>query len=228
MKARPALYVALGLLMAVSIIELSFISATVGFLHDTASGYFAFQYRGEREELYGHPKNLLTDQGHTSNGASGTAFILIGIGGFLVLWLRSRPAPNKFTLFLYHAWLVFNVLSLFLTLASLIYVFVVTNNHKGQRIDPSVAARLDGKPYNLDTWTPQGWFTAVLQLNLSDSDVRHDIQSRLRVMRGWQWNLIPFFIIHFFETGLALWDAVQRRKEPTPSKMPESWKKSSV
>ncbi|KAI5464461.1 hypothetical protein BGZ63DRAFT_401410 [Mariannaea sp. PMI_226] len=217
MWSRPALYISLGLLMVVSIIELSFISATVGWLHGTASGSFTFRFNGTTAELRGEPKNLIVDQGHTSNGASGTAFILIGIGGFLVLWLRSRSSrPNKFVIGLYYLWLVTNVLALMLTLGALIYVFVVTNNHKGQTIDASFAADHQGEKYPLDSWTPQNWFSAFLKLDLDDPSQRSDIKSHLRIMWGWQYNLIPFFIIQFFQTGLALWDAVERRKESRP------------
>lgn len=212
MGSRIALYVALALLMVVSIIELSFISAMVGWLHGTASGTFGFAFDGSTYRLNGHPKNMLVDQGHTSNGAAGTAFILVGLGGFLVLWLRSRPNPSKFSNTLYHIWLVINVLSLLLVLSALIYVFVLTNQHNGQTIDAAVAAKLHGRKYNLDSWTPQNWFSAVLKLDLVDSAVRSNIASNLRIMRGWQYNLIPFFIIHLAETTIALWDAKQNRK----------------
>ncbi|KAF7553241.1 hypothetical protein G7Z17_g3773 [Cylindrodendrum hubeiense] len=217
MGSRIALYASLALLMVVSIIELSFISAMVGWLHGTASGTFAFSFDGSTYELKGEPKNLIVDQGHTSNGAAGTGFILIGLGGFLALWLRSRPNAGKFSIAFYHGWLVTNFLSLLLVLSALIYVFVVTNNHNGQTIDPSVAAGLDGKKYNLDSWTPQNWFSAVLKLDLVDSGVRSDIESHLHIMKGWQYNLIPFFLIHLLETGVAFWDAVQRRKARVPS-----------
>ncbi|KAH6670905.1 hypothetical protein F5X68DRAFT_194405 [Plectosphaerella plurivora] len=134
MNLRPALYVSIGMLMVVSIIELSFIAATVGFLHDTADGLFAFRYNGRSALLNGKPENFLVDQGHTANGAAGTAFILVGIGGFLALGLRSRRNAGKFSHILYYAWLVITVLALLLTFSALIYVFVVTNKYKNQFI----------------------------------------------------------------------------------------------
>ncbi|KAF4969053.1 hypothetical protein FZEAL_10303 [Fusarium zealandicum] len=212
--SRLPLYVSLGALMVVAIIELSFISATVGWFHSTASNTFTFEYRGSREELKGEPKNFITDQGHTSNGAAGTAFVLIGLGGCIILWLRSKPNPNKFSLGLYRAWIVTNVLSLLLTLSALIYVFVVTDQYSGQTIDPRLAASLQGRHYNIGSWTPQSWFPAILQLDLVDDDVRSDIASHVRIMRGWQYNLIPFFLVHLGETGLALWDARKRWAAP--------------
>ena len=225
MKSRSALYISLGLLMVVSIIELSFISTMVGWLHHRASGTFAFQYHGSRSELSGQPKNFIVDQGHTSNGASGTAFILVGIGGFLILCSSSRRRSSKSIPVFYHLWLIVNVLSLLLTLASLIYVFVVTNSHKGQKIDPETAASLNGQPYTMDSWTPQNWFSAILDLDLSDSDERRDIESHLRIIRGWQYNLISFFIIHFVETCLALWDYIQGNKQHV---LNNTWQKSSA
>src|SRR6478736_6249870 len=99
---RPLLYVALGLLMIVAIIELSFISAMVGWLHSTASGTFTFRYRNTGVSMKGEPANLIVDQGHTSNGAAGTAFILIGCGGILALILRNRQNPGKFSRLFYN------------------------------------------------------------------------------------------------------------------------------
>ncbi|KAH7131684.1 hypothetical protein B0J13DRAFT_529661 [Dactylonectria estremocensis] len=212
MASRVLLYAALALLMVVAIIELSFISTMVGFLHGPASGTFGFLYNGSTYQLHGHPKNLIADQGHTSNGAAGTAFVLVGLGGFLVLWLRSRPNAGKFSNFLYRAWLVINVLSLLLVLTALIYTFVVTSKYSGQSINPAVAAGLKNRKYYLDSWTPQGWFSAVLGLDLVDDDMRSTIANRLRIMRGWQYNLIPFFVIHLAETGIALWDAKQYKE----------------
>ncbi|KAH6994615.1 hypothetical protein EDB82DRAFT_502177 [Fusarium venenatum] len=220
-SARPLLYVALGLLMVVSIIELSFISSMVGWLHRTASGTFSFEWQGTEHQLKGEPANLIVDQGHTSNGAAGTAFIPVGCGGILALWLRNRHNPGKFSRFFYNFWLVWNVLSLLLVLSALIYTFVVTTEHNGQSIIPSVAAKLnDGQKYPLESWTPQNWFSALLDLDLTNSNERNDIEHHLRLMKGWQYNLIPFFIIHLVETGLALWDAMQRRHEFNPSYSP--------
>lgn len=212
MDSRSALYASLALLMTSAIIELSFISAMVGWLHATASGTFAFRYNSSTYVLKGEPLNFLVDQGHTSNGAAGTAFILVGTGGFLVLWLISRPRPSRVSLFLYRLWLAVNVLSLLLVLTALIYTFVITHAHRNQTIDVRAAAKLDAaSKYALDSWTPQNWFPAVLKLDLVDASVRSNIETKLRVMRGWQYNLIPFFVVHLIETAVALWDAKQHR-----------------
>jgi hypothetical protein len=200
--------------MVVSIIELSFISSMVAWLHATASGTFPitgasgsspFPFKGE-------PLNLLVDQGHTSNGAAGTAFVLIGLGGIIALSLRDRAGKAGHAL--YYLWLVTNILALMLTVGALGYVFSVTNAHKGQTIDVGVAETLKGvAKYPLDSWTPQNWFAALLELDIADEGVRRDIVSHLRVMRGWQYNLIPFFLVQLVETVLAVMDGLRWRKE---------------
>lgn len=206
------LYILLGLLMVVSIIELSLVSSTVGFLHGTASGFFGIDWNGSILELNGTPKNFLLDQGHTTNAAAGTAFILVGCGGILALWLRAGSNPSRATLAFYYLWLVVNIFALCLTFGAFVYVFVVTTRHQGQTIQPPVIATLDGAHYNIGTWTPQNWFSAVLKLDLSSTSERSTISLNLRLMRGWQYTLIPFFLIQLMETGMALYDATLRRR----------------
>ena len=108
MASRPLLSLAVlvPILMVDAIIELSFVSAMVGFLHGRGSKPFeASDLEGGTFEISGTPEKLLENQGHTSNGAAGTAFILIGIGGLLAMWLQHRrtrsvsmysetPSPN--------------------------------------------------------------------------------------------------------------------------------------
>ncbi|KAH6897301.1 hypothetical protein B0T10DRAFT_182262 [Thelonectria olida] len=225
MGSRIILYAAMALLMSVAIIELSFISYMVAWLHGAASGTFSFNFDGSTYDIKGEPKNFIVDQGHTSNGAAGTAFVLVGTGGFITLWLNSGPNPKKISKLLYQSWLVVNVLSLLLVLTALIYTFVVTNNHNGQHIDARYAAQLDGRSkYDRDSWTPQNWFPALLKLDLADPDERSDIQHHVRIIRGWQYNLIPFFIIHLAETAIALWDAKQHQ----PTKFSPVQQKSDV
>jgi len=213
MSTSLPLKLAIGLLMVVSIIELSFISATVAWLHLTASGTFPVRANGSIFNLAGKPANLMVDQGHTSNGAAGTAFVVIGTGGILALWLRSRFPASRLGAAFYQLWFAFNIPALLLTLGALAYVFAVTNAHKGQRIDVGVAKALNGANYPNDTWTPQNWFSAVLKLDIADGNVRADILSHYRVMLGWQYNLIPFFIVQLVETVLATLDFLKFRRE---------------
>jgi hypothetical protein len=208
------------LVMIDSIIELSFVSATVAWIHKTASGTFDIDYSNAASafdiwRLQGKPLHLLADQGHTANGAAGTAFVLIGIGGILALSLRNRA--GRLGQGLYYAWLVLNILALLLTCAALGYVGDLRRKHQGQSIDISVARSLGGTGKYPDMfWTPQSWFAAVLELDLHDGDVRKDIQSHLRIMNGWWWNLIPMVIVQLVTTLIVLGDWWKWRKESKP------------
>lgn len=215
MTRQLYLYVAIGAVMVDSIIELAFVSSMVGWLHKTASGTFSIKYNRSTFDLIGEPRHLLVDQGHSSNGSAGTAFIVVGIGGILALWLRSRSNfhTNKFGTLFYRAWLVFTILATIFTLATLAYVFTVTNAHEGQTIDESLASTLVDSRYPNDTWTPQGWFDAVLQLDLASASERDDIAHHLRLMRGWQYNLIPMFLLQLALTILAVIDAMASRRK---------------
>ena len=201
-----------------SILELSFISSMVRWLHVRAGKAFEIAYNGSTYSLHGKPVGLLVDQGHTSNGAAGTAFVLIGVGGILVLWLRSRN-NTRLTRGLHTFWLVMTVLSALLSLAALIYVFVLTGKHAGQRIDEGVASQLGNRPYPdyvaypLEFWTPENWFDAVLKLDLVEASDRGAIDLRVAVMRGWRYNLIPLFILGVAVSALAWWDASRRRED---------------
>ncbi|PTB38290.1 uncharacterized protein TrAFT101_011609 [Trichoderma asperellum] len=214
MAVSLPLAVALGALMIDAILELSFITSMVAWLHNTASGTFTVNFNESTFELYGEPKHFLVNQGHTSNGAAGTAIVLIGFGGIVTLFLRSRPhiLGQKFTSFIYGLWLTILVLGLMLTIAALGYVFAVTNAHKGQTIDVKVASTTGNHKYPLDTWTPQNWFPAVLKLDLANESQRNDIASHLRIMRGWQYNLIPMFLIQLTTTVLAFLEFLERRR----------------
>jgi hypothetical protein len=91
--ARPLfiLTILVPILMIDSIIEMSFVSAMVGFL--LGRGHKNFEVSnpsGQNFELRGHPVGLLVNQGHTTNGAAGTGFVLIGIGGLLAIWVQKR------------------------------------------------------------------------------------------------------------------------------------------
>lgn len=215
METTRLLVIALGVVIVDSAIELAFVSSMVAWLHRTASGTFSVTFDNSTFELLGEPRHLLVDQGHSSNGSAGTGLIVVGLGGLLALWLRgrSRTRSNKTGIFFYYTWLVFTVLALVFTLATLAYVFTVTNAHRGQTIDVKLASGLVDTRYPLQEWTPQNWFNAVLELDLSDDGVRSDIASHLRVMRGWQFNLIPMFLIQLVTTVLAVLDALKWRRE---------------
>jgi hypothetical protein len=82
---------ALVLLMIDSAIELALISSMVGYLHRSGANQYPFiSDSGSAAFINAKPKGLLLNEGHTSNGASGTALILVCFGGFLVLWHEQR------------------------------------------------------------------------------------------------------------------------------------------
>ena len=213
-----------------AIIELSFISSMVAWLHHTAGGGFEVIAPETSDTmsflLHGKPKGLLADQGHTSNGAAGTAFVLVGIGGILVTILRHhalngirRPGLSTRP---YHAWIVSTMISAVLTLAALLYTFILTNAHEGQTIDIDLAISLDNRPfpnqvaYPEQLWTPENWFAAVLELPLVDRNQREDIAHHLTIMRAWRWNLIPLFVLGLILSATAFVDAWTTRREYKP------------
>lgn len=216
------LYAAMAVLIADGVIELGFITATVGWLHRTAGAGFEVNNAGDSFLMAGKPKNFLLNQGHASNGAAGTAFIVVGFGGIIALYLRHRQLRRSghlhgFTAFFYNFWLVMTILSAIYSLASFVYVFVETYQHDNQSINLGYLSRLNNQPYpknvpyDLLEWTPQNWFPAVLRLPLADDSQRSDIQFHLNIMKGWQWNLIPMTILGFIVMVLAVIDKMRHR-----------------
>ncbi|KAI1338871.1 hypothetical protein F5Y15DRAFT_100338 [Xylariaceae sp. FL0016] len=215
--ASRALGIAIALLLLDSVIELSLISATVAWLNRVVTQRpFYFRSGADTYALSGVPSHLLVDQGHTSNGAAGTAFVLTGLGGVLALVLRSRAQYGSrggfaaFSRGVYYLWLALNIPALLLTMGALGYVFTVTNANR-HSIDATVAAGLDGSPYPLHTWTPQTWFDAVRKLDLTER--RDEVQTHVNVIWGWQWNLIPLFLLQLFETMVAVWEFLGWRRQ---------------
>lgn len=221
---------ALAALMIDAIIELSFISSMVAWLHHTAGGGFEVIAPETPDTmsflLHGKPKGLLVNQGHTSNGAAGTAFVLVGIGGVIAIILRHHALNGSrrqgLSTRLYHAWIVSTIVSAVFTLAALVYTFILTNAHKGQTIDIGLAASLDNRPYPDQVaypeqfWTPENWFSAVLELPLVDRHQREDIVHHLTVMRAWRWNLIPLLVLGLVLSAAAIVDAWTTRREYKP------------
>lgn len=80
-----AIYVVLGLLVADAIISLAFLSTMVNFLHTVGGGPYRVTGPNGNFMMHGEPKGLLTNQGHTTNGAGGVAVVLIGFGGLIAL-----------------------------------------------------------------------------------------------------------------------------------------------
>lgn len=221
-SASLPLKISIGLVMLVSAIELSFVTATVGYLALIGKQTFAAASDddGTIVQVPGLPAHLEVNQGHTANGAAGTGFVVIGCAGLLALWLRGRPGYHSrtplgvFGRAWYRLWLALNVPALLLTLGALAYVAAVTRRHGDQAIDLTAVPGSDGgaDKYPLLTWTPQGWFAALAGLDLASGSDRDDIETHLRLARGWQYNLVPFFLVQLVQTALALLDARRRRK----------------
>lgn len=84
---------ALVVLMIDSAIELATISSMVGYLHRSGANTYPFITDDSTEPLVfvnAKPAGLLLNEGHTSNGAAGTALVLICFGGFITLWHQHR------------------------------------------------------------------------------------------------------------------------------------------
>ncbi|KAJ2977618.1 hypothetical protein NUW58_g7756 [Xylaria curta] len=185
----------IGLLVIDSIIELALVGDTTHWLGDTVGHKnFHFLSDGSRHRLPWLPSHFIIDPVHTSNGAAATIIVAVGAGSVASLWLRNwaqyrTGETPKYCRYFYYIWLSSNVPGLLLTGAALVYVFATTNARAGQQIDVALAVDLDGRPYNRGTWTPQGWFSAVLELRLLRN--REEIVKHLSIMKGWQYNLIP-------------------------------------
>lgn len=87
------------LLLAIdAAISLGLVSSMVAFMHGYGNGPFEVAYpQGSGFLLAGHPAGLVTNQGHTTNAAGGTALVLVGFGGVIALFLerRSRTKVSK-------------------------------------------------------------------------------------------------------------------------------------
>lgn len=89
----------------------------------------------------------------------------------------------------------------------------MTAQTANQSIDLPVAlANAVPARYPLNEWTPENWYLAVLELPLVNEDDRHLITHKLKLMRGWRWNLIPMFILGFVLVGLVIVEVLKGRK----------------
>ncbi|KAK3676697.1 hypothetical protein LTR78_003473 [Recurvomyces mirabilis] len=180
------LRLSIGILMLCAALEMALLSNMVYWLHYTAGGAFQILYHNTSFSLHGKPVGLLVNQGHTSNGAAGTAFVAVGLGGIVALSLRKRigggggTGGSGFAKGFYFTWLTLTCLNALLSIVALIYTFLLTATHAGQSIDLSLASKLDNHPYPNYVaypdllWTPENWFSAVLELDFVDAGVRRD------------------------------------------------------
>jgi len=210
------IYVVLGLYVADAIISLAFLSTMVAFLHTSGAGPFNVGFpAGETFQMHGEPLKLLTNHGHTTNGAGGTAVVLIGFGGLIALIMehKSRKKYGKSS-GVFFAWAIFVVLSWLLVLTALIYTYVLQSRTGKQVIDLTVLSQNPyPAKYPLDSWTPENWYKEVLNLPLEDDKDRVIIAYVLRIMRGWKYNLIAFFLVGLTLSSLVVTELLRSRKQ---------------
>ncbi|KAK6857320.1 hypothetical protein PG995_007507 [Apiospora arundinis] len=181
------------------------------------------------------PAHFLTVQTYVALADGGLTFLLIGAGGFLAFWARRRhlrlyhrhsyhlrhtsSLASRTLLYCYYAWVGLQVPLLLFTAATLGLVFNVTAARQGQeiRVDAAIKASPSNssssgvpEPYPLDSWTPQSWFPAVLDLDLVES--RGDIRAAVSIMQGWFWNLCPLLVFQVVVAVLASLELVQWRR----------------
>ncbi|KAI0438342.1 hypothetical protein F4803DRAFT_555134 [Xylaria telfairii] len=198
------------LMMIDAIIEASLVCSSIGWLNDVARGrVLRFVTYGSKYRLPALPRHLIRDPLHTSNGAAGTAFAFVGLGGLAVLTLRdwaqyrTGTGPKCCRIF-YYLWVSANTPALFFTGATMVYVLVLSNTRAGQKIHVQKAVNLHGRPYDLDDWPPDVWFSAVLDLKLTQD--RGEIAKQLGVMRAWIYNLPLMFLFQSTVTVLGYMD----------------------
>ncbi|KAI0197794.1 hypothetical protein F4808DRAFT_463333 [Astrocystis sublimbata] len=205
-----ALKVCIGLMVIDAIIELAFVSISMRWMRSKAGPLFwHFMASGSKHRLSALPRHLITEHLHTMNAAAGTAFVHIGLMGFMALvlrdWAQYRPGKHaKYCRRFYYFWLVSHLPALLLTFATMIYVFAITIGRASEKIDVQAAVKLDGKPYDLNRWTPDGWLTAVLEMNVIKGS--EEIEAQLKFMKTWLWNLPTVFLLQSGVTMLALLD----------------------
>ncbi|KAK8073218.1 hypothetical protein PG994_004117 [Apiospora phragmitis] len=237
MTTTLSLCLELGLVLLIcsALIEVGLLSTTLAWLRTTASAGFHF-YDGVHPDspqytLWGEPANLLLTQTYVALADAGATFLLVGAGGFLALWSRGRhlrlhnrhsyhlrhtsSLRARALLYAYYGWVALQVPLLLFTAATLGYVYNVTAARQGQDIRIEAAMNASSSsggadPYPLDSWTPQSWFPAVLNLDLVES--RGDVKAAVSIMNGWFWNLCPMLVLQLAVVVLAKLELVQWRR----------------
>lgn len=205
-----SVFISNAVLSALSISNLGLISSMVGFLHHEKDHVKAYEvaWPGNTIQLAVEPKHLWTDQGHESNGVAGYGFFL-GLYGLFVAWRLGRRTSNTFSKNLL-ALAILQLLAVLFTLSAIIFVFLVTNQTKGQQILPDIARSYE--PYPADKWTPETWFKAVLDLPLVSQSHRDNISSKVTNMVVWRWMLIPIFLADIVALSVSALEIFKQRK----------------
>ncbi|KAI1163360.1 hypothetical protein F5B18DRAFT_619945 [Nemania serpens] len=199
-RSLPTMSIVFGIFFMLflidSVIELALSSSSVSWLSDIdRSTPFRFTVDGKKYPLSGHPRHFIVDQVYATNAAAVFAVGIVGLGSMAAITMREYASraltgcPATFSRYCYYVWLSLSIPSLILTGVALAYVFAVANSQKAQTISTALAVNENGRPYARGTWTPQGWFSAVLRLELVRG--REEIVKSITIMKGMQYNLIP-------------------------------------
>ncbi|KAK3304259.1 uncharacterized protein B0T15DRAFT_234411 [Chaetomium strumarium] len=199
-------------------VSLGLVSSMVAFLHHYGRGPCPVANpTGSYFLLAGEPANLVTNQGHTTNAAGGTALVLVAFGGMIALWLEKRSRKKRDSSSpVFYLWALIVFFSFLLTLVALIYTFVETSKTGGQSIDLAVAETNPAPvKYPDHRWTPENWYAAVLELPLVSDNNRRIISGNLTIMRAWRWNIIPLFVLGFVLLVLVALEVLRVRRRNT-------------
>lgn len=93
MELLSILAIAILVLGLDAAIEMGLLSSMVGYLHRSGGNQYPFRTAdGSIALINAKPHHLGTNEGHLSNGAAGTALVLICIAGIGVLFYERRSA----------------------------------------------------------------------------------------------------------------------------------------
>ncbi|KAL1969197.1 hypothetical protein VTN77DRAFT_451 [Rasamsonia byssochlamydoides] len=198
-------------------VQLGLISDTVGFLHiqkTEVRTYPIVESSGDATTflLNALPANLIVDHGHTTNAAAGWGVVL-SLAGLLGVWFLFQPRFSSRLRFKLLLAMTICLTSLtLLTLAAFIYTFIVTYQTRNQTISLPVAIGQSPLPYQLNSWTPETWYRAVLQLSIADKSVADTLRFHYHEMAAWRWWILPYLLVSAFTLGCTAVHALQQRR----------------
>ncbi|EED16940.1 conserved hypothetical protein [Talaromyces stipitatus ATCC 10500] len=229
MFQKRALYIPFTILLITATIQLALVSRMVAFLHiqkTEVDSYHvlsnnATDHTANREDFYLHvlPEKLSLNQGHVTNGAAGYGLVLSIASLVANVFLRRDAYKKRHKSILLTITISLSLLVLF-TLSALVYVVSVTYLTINNKIDMDVARAVSSKsqPYNIDSWTPETWYRALLLLPL-EQDTIESLNSAHHEMVAWRWWVLFYHIVDslvFWWTGMVL-VRVWRKKRDSPS-----------
>lgn len=226
------LFASSAILCALSIALFGLLSSMVAWLLDQKHNVHSYRvnWPGNPVQLNVEPKNLWADQGHESNGLGVYGFFL-GVFGMVTAWRMSK-AGQVWQMDRSHlsehgtddyqqarksvnALAILLLLGTMFSLSAFIFAFVVTYQTSGRHIREPVALNSVGINYSYQTWTPETWFKAVLELPLADGAKHAEIKSQVRGMVAWRWILLPLFLMYMVALYIAAVAWLRQRRHVT-------------